>query len=223
MREGDAPGHPPLLPQKAVLAYHRAMNSSVTDSQLQSSLDSMILSASGWRKVFAPGGDEAADTQPSPADRLLAVGMGVAWGEWLTGHLNKTDPAVLAATDTRPTGPALAEALICGLESCGCRVRWAGVAAAPEAMARAGHDPDIDAFAYISASHNPVGHNGVKFGLGGGGHRRQGRRLAHRLLSAAHRGSRCGRPPCGYRIGGGTQCGGPVRRSGRKAPLSGGI
>jgi phosphoglucomutase len=35
-------------------------------------------------------------------------------------------------------------------------------------MARAGHDPDIDAFAYISASHNPVGHNGVKFGLGGG-------------------------------------------------------
>jgi len=131
-----------------------------TDTDLRSALDSMILSASGWRKVFAPN--------PAAADRLLAVGMGLVWGEWLKRHLGRTGAVVLAATDTRPTGPVLANMLIKGLESAGCKVMYIGVAAAPEAMARSGTDNGIDAFAYISASHNPLGHNGVKFGIGGG-------------------------------------------------------
>ena len=128
----------------------------------------MILSASGWRKVFAPGGEHSNSSEVTDADRLLAVGMGLIWGEWLKNHLGKNDAIVLAATDTRPTGPVLAEMLIRGLKSAGCRVIYIGVAAAPEAMARSGTDRDIDGFAYISASHNPLGHNGVKFGVGGG-------------------------------------------------------
>ncbi|MBQ3837231.1 MAG: phosphoglucomutase, partial [Treponema sp.] len=43
---------------------------------------------------------------------------------------------------------------------------YLGVAAAPEIMAFA---RGYDAFIYISASHNPIGHNGIKFGLDDGG------------------------------------------------------
>ena len=144
------------------------MESPVTDTELRQELDSMILSASGWRKVFAPDGEHGSGPRPSAADTLLAAGMGLVWGKWLIERLGKADSAVLVATDTRPTGPLLAEFLMKGLESTGCRTLYAGIAAAPEAMARCGNDDNIDAFAYVSASHNPLGHNGVKFGLGGG-------------------------------------------------------
>ena len=144
------------------------MTLNCSDSDLRSALDTMILSASGWRKIFAPDGEHSASPYPAAADRLLAVGMGLVWGEWLKGRLGRTGAVVLAATDTRPTGPVLADMMIRGLESAGCRVIYIGVAAAPEAMARSGTDETIDAFAYISASHNPLGHNGVKFGTGGG-------------------------------------------------------
>lgn len=144
------------------------MKLNCSDSDLQSALDSMILSASGWRKVFAPDGEHSASPDPAAANQLLAVGMGVVWGEWLIKRLGPGDITVLAATDTRPTGPVLADMLIRGLESTGCSVIYIGVAAAPETMARSGTDNKIDGFAYISASHNPLGHNGVKFGVGGG-------------------------------------------------------
>lgn len=139
-----------------------------TDKELKSALSSMILSASGWRKVFAPDGEDGSAASPLPADQLLALAMGLVWGNWLEKRLNKKRAVVLVATDTRPTGPAIAGNLITGLESTGCRVIYIGIAAAPEAMARTGSDEGIDAFAYISASHNPLGHNGVKFGIGGG-------------------------------------------------------
>jgi phosphoglucomutase len=45
--------------------------------------------------------------------------------------------------------------------------RYISVAAAPEIMAYARSRKS--AFVYISASHNPIGHNGIKFGLGDGG------------------------------------------------------
>ncbi|MCG8451548.1 MAG: hypothetical protein MI717_00015 [Spirochaetales bacterium] len=148
---------------------NQALPNTVTDSQLQEALSSMILSASGWRKVFAPSGDHGEETLPSPQDRLLALAMGQVWGNLLHSHKNLSSPiTVLVATDTRPTGPELAHMLIRGLLATGCQVHMAGVASAPEAMAHSAMDANIDAFAYISASHNPLGHNGVKFGIGGG-------------------------------------------------------
>ena len=141
----------------------------ITDRQLRRALDSMILSASGWRKIFAPDGEESFDPLPRPEDQLLAAAMGVVWGR----HLRRTGPAaappdVLVASDTRPTGPVLAEMVMRGLEDSGCRPLYAGVAAAPELTARAARDRGIAGFAYVSASHNPVGHNGFKFGSGRG-------------------------------------------------------
>lgn len=53
--------------------------------------------------------------------------------------------------------------------SLGVEVQYHFISAAPEAMAWAGRSGQTDGFAYISASHNPIGHNGIKFGLNTGG------------------------------------------------------
>jgi phosphomannomutase len=58
--------------------------------------------------------------------------------------------------------------VIAGLAAEGFDAVYPGAAAAPEVMARCAADDSVGAFAYVSASHNPLGHNGVKFGLGGG-------------------------------------------------------
>ena len=146
-----------------------------SDHQLRRALDAMILSASGWRKVFAPNGENGFDPQPGPADQLLAAAMGMVWGRRLgcmsgfaPGDGSLRAPRVLTACDTRPTGPILAEMVMRGLEDSGCRPVYVGVAAAPEVMARSARDRGIAGFAYVSASHNPVGHNGFKFGVRGG-------------------------------------------------------
>ena len=157
-----------------------------SDHQLRRALDAMILSASGWRKVFAPNGENGFDPRPGPADQLLAAAMGMVWGRRLgrisgfapgDGSLRafrspevppEQAPRVLTACDTRPTGPILAEMVMRGLEDSGCRPVYVGVAAAPEVMARSARDRGIAGFAYVSASHNPVGHNGFKFGVRGG-------------------------------------------------------
>ena len=141
----------------------------ITDRQLRRALDAMILSASGWRKIFAPDGEDSFDPLPRPEDQLLAAAMGVVWGR----HLRRAGqaaalPNVLVASDTRPTGPILVEMVMRGLEDSGCRPLYAGVAAAPEVTARAARDRGVAGFAYVSASHNPVGHNGFKFGSGRG-------------------------------------------------------
>ncbi|OQX29144.1 MAG: hypothetical protein B0D92_05300 [Spirochaeta sp. LUC14_002_19_P3] len=126
----------------------------------------MVLSNSGWRGLFALDGEEGVSGGISWAQRLLGAAMGLVWGEWLVRQQGR-GTTVLAGTDSRPTGPLLAEMLMRGLEHSGCMVLYAGVVAAPEIMA-CSRQQGIGGFAYISASHNPLGHNGVKFGLNGG-------------------------------------------------------
>jgi phosphoglucomutase len=73
--------------------------------------------------------------------------------------------------DTRPTGPAIADVMVRVFLALGCSVRFAFISAAPEIMAyaREASGAKITGFVYISASHNPIGHNGLKFGLTDGG------------------------------------------------------
>ena len=132
----------------------------------------MILSHSGWRGVFAASGDEEDGTDKiGAAHRIIAAGAAAVFAEYLRGQGGRGEsPLVLAGCDTRPTGRAIAGAMIPVLRAGGCRVRYAGAVAAPEIMAWARlSGPEKAAFAYISASHNPVGHNGLKFGLCDGG------------------------------------------------------
>jgi len=138
------------------------------DKELRAALEQMILSPSGWRKIFAPDGEHGRGKMPSLADSCLGVAMGVSWGRWLSAYRGRKKPLVLVATDSRPTSAALSNSLMRGLRAVRCRVVFIGIAAAPEAMAFCQNTGGIAGVAYVSASHNPLGYNGVKFSTDGG-------------------------------------------------------
>ena len=125
----------------------------------------MILSASGWRKVFAESGDEN-DSFPtiSEQDRILSSIAAEVFADFILDR--KRTPSIILGIDTRPTGPQIAYAMLRIFMAKRIAVSYAGIIAAPEIMAYA---HTADAFVYISASHNPIGHNGIKFGLNDGG------------------------------------------------------
>jgi phosphoglucomutase len=140
------------------------------DKALDKALGSLILSASGWRGVFASdGGEESAVSDIVPVYGLILAAASAVFAERLRKDPSRgAAPTVLVGMDTRPTGPAMADAVIRGLLGSGAAVRFAAVTAAPEIMAFA-RTVKPSAFVYISASHNPIGHNGLKFGLDDGG------------------------------------------------------
>ena len=144
-----------------------------TQTALSKALSAMILSHSGWRGIFAASGDEEdAGAEIGLGHMAIAAGAAMAFADYLRmqGDLQKQDgqPVVLLGSDTRPTGESIAAVMIRVLLSCGCKVRYAGFVAAPEIMAWA-RSGGGSGFVYISASHNPIGHNGLKFGLADGG------------------------------------------------------
>jgi phosphoglucomutase len=145
--------------------------------------DTLILSASGWRGVFGESDDDMAEGI-SPAKAYAAARMAAVFADFLLerqtgsgGNAKAPAPVVALGIDTRPTGPAIADVMARVFLARGLTVRYAFICAAPEIMAwtrRSGalpadHAERLDAFCYISASHNPPGHNGVKFGLTDGG------------------------------------------------------
>jgi phosphoglucomutase len=148
-------------------------------ASLDETVSTMILSHSGWRGIFAASGNEEDGASTiSEAHRTIAALAGTAFAEYLRSMAGKNSrPVVLVGTDTRPTGKAIAEASIAALTESGCKVRYAGFIAAPEIMAWARslglsakqNGENAIGFMYISASHNPIGHNGIKFGLADGG------------------------------------------------------
>lgn len=69
---------------------------------------------------------------------------------------------VLLAQDTRISGTMLAGAMIAGFCSVGCDVLWADVIPTP-AVAYLTRRLEADAGVMISASHNPIEDNGIKF------------------------------------------------------------
>jgi len=135
---------------------------------IQTTLSSMILSHSGWRGIFAAqGGEEGKTGKISAAHRIIAAGAAASFADYLRG-LGNDQPMALVGCDTRPTGKAIVDVMISVLQAYGCRVCSAGVTAAPEIMAWA-RSVGSCGFVYVSASHNPIGHNGFKFGLADGG------------------------------------------------------
>lgn len=127
----------------------------------------MILSASGWRKVFAISGDEQdRNPQISENDIKIAVTAANVFFDYITKVTGQEVPVLALGTDSRPTGPAIADAMIHALIKKGAIIQYSAVTSAPEIMAYA---KKLDGFIYISASHNPIGHNGIKFGTNEGG------------------------------------------------------
>ena len=127
----------------------------------RSALNAMVLSVSGWRAVFGDHA-EATTTSLSLAHRdLLALATRM--------YLEIVPPgSVLIATDTRPTGRAIAQVVLRTCLWMERTPRYLGVATAPEVYAHAERTA-CAGFVYVSASHNPVGYNGVKLGDPNGG------------------------------------------------------
>lgn len=146
--------------------YNRAI---MQHSQRSQALASMVLSASGFRAVFG-GSDDSRSPSIEPVHRDLVAMIVECWQQMLERRVRGRPAVVAVATDTRPTGPAIADTVLRTLVSTGrVEARWLGIAAAPEIMAYTARSAEIDAFVYVSASHNPPGHNGLKIGWEDGG------------------------------------------------------
>jgi phosphoglucosamine mutase len=97
----------------------------------------------------------------------LAYKIGRCGGYVLTGQAEK--PTIVIGLDTRISGPMLEAALVAGLLSIGASVIRLGVVSTP-AVAYLTRELKADAGVMISASHNPVADNGIKF-FGGDGYK----------------------------------------------------
>ncbi|MCP4153285.1 MAG: phosphatidylglycerol lysyltransferase, partial [bacterium] len=137
---------------------------------IEKALKPMILSASGWRKIFASDNDEESRTEEiGQSDKIISAAMAYTFSNYIKEKSGKKNPVVSLAMDSRFTGPAIADIMCRVFVSLDIKVQYIFICAAPEVMSWAGRSRETDGFAYISASHNPIGHNGVKFGLTTGG------------------------------------------------------
>ena len=91
----------------------------------------------------------------------LAFRLGRFGGYVLAGE-NNAKPTFLVGRDTRISGEMLESALIAGLLSIGAEVMRLGVISTP-GVAYLAREIEADAGVMISASHNPVADNGIKF------------------------------------------------------------
>jgi phosphoglucomutase len=143
------------------------------EKDLTQALEKLILSVSGWRTVFAKSGNENdAGSELAGTHKIIAAAAGFVFAAYLKSKSGKSHPTIILGMDTRPTGPAIADIMLRVFLAEECNVHFVGVSAAPEIMAYArflGAKNEADGFVYISASHNPIGHNGLKFGLVDGG------------------------------------------------------
>ncbi len=127
----------------------------------------MILSASGWRKVFVQSGNEEdTSSEIGKENTALAALIAESFAEYMTERTGKAFPTVAIGMDTRPTGTEIAEAVLKVLCEKKFNIHFTGIISAPEIFSYA---RSLDGFLYISASHNPIGHNGIKFGMNDGG------------------------------------------------------
>ena len=97
---------------------------------------------------------------------LLAMQLGQA-GAYVLTKENKHKPTIMVGCDTRISGDMLANALMAGICSVGANAVYVGVIPTP-AVAYLTRKYKVDAGVVISASHNPVEFNGIKFFDGNG-------------------------------------------------------
>ena len=97
---------------------------------------------------------------------MLAMQLGQA-GAYVLSKEKEHKPTIMVGCDTRISGDMLANALIAGACSVGANVVYVGVIPTP-AIAYLTRRYRVDAGVVISASHNPVEFNGIKFFDGNG-------------------------------------------------------
>ena len=129
-------------------------------TSIEKQVENMIISASGWRKVFAPSGEEQDDdSKLELSDSYLVALISHAY------VLALKPETVIVATDSRPTRDAIAEIVLKILVAHNIEVIYLGISAAPEVFA---YNKDIDSshFFYITLV-TISWHSSFKFGSGG--------------------------------------------------------
>ena len=97
---------------------------------------------------------------------LMAMQLGQA-GAYVLTKQTQHKPTIMVGCDTRISGDMLANALMAGVCSVGANAVYVGVVPTP-AVAYLTRKYKVDAGVVISASHNPVEFNGIKFFNGDG-------------------------------------------------------
>ncbi|MDA3834011.1 MAG: hypothetical protein PF495_11495 [Spirochaetales bacterium] len=141
-----------------------------SQEEIDSALNSYILSASGWRSIFARSKDpESSEKTVDQTDLYITSLMAESFFSYLRDQTGKESEKlhILVARDTRPTGTAIARRIITTLTALDADISYNDIAPAPEVMAYCELSSLYDGFVYITASHNPQGYNGLKFGRGG--------------------------------------------------------
>lgn len=119
----------------------------------------MILSISGWRKIFS-----SLDNPYNITDYDLATiyyGI-VSYVEAKKKIVDIQDLHITIARDVRPSGLVLLNLAEKTLVSLGCTITNLGIIPVPASMAYT--KEYTDGFIYFTASHNPPEYNGVKYG-----------------------------------------------------------
>ncbi|HEY0304174.1 MAG TPA: phosphoglucosamine mutase [Longimicrobiales bacterium] len=84
-----------------------------------------------------------------------------AYGTYLRSERNKR-PQVIVGRDSRTSGPMFVRAVVSALQSVGCDVREVGIAPTPTCLYAIRHY-NADGAIVVTASHNPVEWNALKF------------------------------------------------------------
>lgn len=127
-------------------------------SSRQALLDRSILSVSGLRFICS---DDENDLSTWAQPNVQAFVLVAAHEHAKQFQKNKH---VCLGMDSRPTGPLFLLLIAKLYHQLGLDIRCSGIAPIPEIMA-ATHQSGASGFCYMTASHNPPGHNGLKLGL----------------------------------------------------------
>ncbi|MCR4891342.1 MAG: phosphoglucosamine mutase [Lachnospiraceae bacterium] len=135
-----------------------------------------------------------ANTELTP---LLAMQLGAA-GAYVLTEEHSYRPTIMVGCDTRISGDMLANALMAGICSVGANAVYVGVLPTP-AIAYLTRKYKVDAGVVISASHNPVEFNGIKF-FNGDGYKLSDE-IEDRIEAHVKEGNRGLPQPTGSRVG----------------------
>ncbi|WP_172964710.1 phosphoglucomutase [Borreliella turdi] len=140
---------------------------SLNMKNFKKAFDEMIFSPSGFRKIFAKSKNEdSTENEIDNEDKVLIALIIFTISNYFK---NESKPYIGLGLDSRPTGNIIAEIAIKILITNKEKIKFFGILPITEILACTKNTKDSKGFIYISASHNPIGYNGIKIGLNDGG------------------------------------------------------
>ncbi|AWG42412.1 phosphoglucomutase [Candidatus Borreliella tachyglossi] len=134
---------------------------------LRNAFNEMLLSPSGFRKIFAKSKDEnSIDSEINDDDKILIAIITFTISNYFK---DKPKKYINIGLDSRVTGNIISKIVIQTLILNNNNINFFEILPIPEILAYTKSSANSKGFIYISASHNPQGYNGFKIGLDDGG------------------------------------------------------